>query len=65
MQNFEETNPTALEPLTVERILSLWSKTYNSHGKPDWSHIFPYYHENIVFQDSIQRIEGIEEFTQM
>ena len=65
MQTFEETNGTALEPLTVERILSLWSKTYNSHGKPDWSHIFPYYHEDIVFQDSIQRIEGIEEFTQM
>jgi len=54
-----------IEPLTVERIRSLWSKTYNPNGKPDWSHIFPYYHENIVFEDSIQRIEGIDEFIQM
>jgi len=55
----------ALEPLTVERIRELWSRTYNSQGKPDWSHIFPYYHEDIVFQDSIQRIEGIADFTAM
>ncbi len=42
---------------------SSWSKTYNREGKPDWSHILPYYHEDIVFQDSIQRIEGIDAFT--
>jgi hypothetical protein len=49
-------------PLTVERIKELWSKTYNKQGKPDWSHIFPYYHDNIVFHDSIQRIKGKENF---
>ena len=65
MLTYEGTNSAALEPLTVERIRSLWSKTYNSHGKQDLSHIFPYYHEDIVFQDSIQRIEGIEDFTEM
>ena len=54
-----------MEPLTVERILDLWSKTYNREGKPDWSHLFPYYHEDIVFQDSIQRIEGKADFTAM
>jgi limonene-1,2-epoxide hydrolase len=54
-----------LEPLTIERILDLWSRTYNREGKPDWSHIFPYYHEDIIFEDSIQRIEGIAEFTAM
>ncbi len=48
--------------LTKENILYLWSKTYNTDGKPDWSHIFQYYSDNIVFQDSIQRIEGIDEF---
>lgn len=53
------------EPLTVERIRELWSKTYNQEGKPDWSHIFPYYHEDIIFQDSIQRIEGIEAFSRL
>ena len=48
--------------LDEESILSLWSKTYNTDGKPDWSHIFPYYHDDVVFQDSIQRIEGIDAF---
>lgn len=48
--------------LNEENILKLWSKTYNTDGKPDWSHIFKYYHEDIIFQDTIQRLEGIEEF---
>ena len=52
-----------VQPLTAERVRELWSKTYNREGKPDWSHILPYYHEDIVFQDSIQRIEGIDAFT--
>ena len=51
--------------LNVETIRELWSQTYNTHGKPDWSHIFPYYHKDLVFQDTIQRIEGIEEFIAM
>jgi hypothetical protein len=51
-----------MEPLTVEQFRELWSRTYNTEGKPDWSHIFPYYHENVIFEDSIQRIEGIEAF---
>jgi hypothetical protein len=55
----------ALEELTVESVIRLWSKTYNKNGKPDWSHIFPYYHSDIIFQDSIQRIEGFENFTAM
>ncbi|MBN1305352.1 MAG: nuclear transport factor 2 family protein [Anaerolineales bacterium] len=51
-----------MEKLTAERVLELWSETYNRDGKPDWSHIYPYYHEEIVFHDSIQRIEGINAF---
>ena len=54
-----------IEPLTADRIRELWSQTYNRKGKPDWSHLFPYYHEDIVFEDSIQRVEGIEAFTAM
>ena len=50
------------EKLTPEKLRELWGKTYNSDGKPDWSHIFPYYHDGIVFHDSIQRIEGKEDF---
>ena len=61
---FEKVNEP-IEELTVESVIRLWSKTYNKNGKPDWSHIFPYYHPNIIFQDSIQRIEGFEDFTAM
>ncbi|NLA53659.1 MAG: hypothetical protein GX858_04800, partial [Clostridiales bacterium] len=49
--------------LNEENVLILWSTTYNTQGKPDWSHIFKYYHDDVVFHDTIQRIEGIAEFT--
>ena len=51
--------------LTKDLVMDLWSKTYNTAGKPDWSHILPYYDNNIYFRDSIQEIRGIEEFTAM
>jgi hypothetical protein len=51
--------------LTKDLVLELWSKTYSSEGKPDWSHILPYYDDNIYFRDSIQEIRGIVEFTAM
>ncbi len=58
-------NCSQLPPLTATLFRDLWSKTYNREGKPDWSHIFPYYHPDIIFQDSIQKIEGMEPFTAM
>jgi limonene-1,2-epoxide hydrolase len=51
--------------LNAESLKELWSKTYNTRGKPDWSHILPYYDENIRFRDSIQELRGIEEFEAM
>jgi limonene-1,2-epoxide hydrolase len=51
-----------LPPLDINMVRELWSRTYNTNGKPDWSHLYPYYHPEIVFQDSVQRIEGIGEF---
>jgi len=51
--------------LTKELVLDLWSRTYNTDGKPDWSHILPYYDDNIYFRDTIQAIHGIQEFTAM
>jgi limonene-1,2-epoxide hydrolase len=56
---------SSIEPLTAESIRVLWGKTYNKEGKPDWSHLFPYYHDEIVFQDSIQRIEGKSDFKEL
>ena len=54
-----------LKELDINTIRELWSKTYNSEGKPDWSHLYPYYHPDVVFEDSIQRIEGMQEFTSL
>ncbi len=51
--------------LSKEVLLKEWSKTYNTNGKPDWSHIFPFYSEEIIFQDSIQKIVGKTEFVDM
>ncbi len=54
--------PSVRRPLDVNTIRELWGRTYNTDGKPDWSHLYPYYHPDVVFEDSIQRIEGIEGF---
>lgn len=51
--------------LTLEIVKDLWTKTYNTAGKPDWSHILPYYADEIYFRDSIQEIKGIADFTAM
>lgn len=59
------TNEHSLVPLNTDLVAELWSKTYNREGKPDWSHIFPYYHKDIVFQDSIQKVVGKEDFIAM
>lgn len=53
------------QKITVELVKELWSKTYNTAGKPDWSHILPYYADDIYFRDSIQEIRGIQLFTEM
>lgn len=58
-----EAQPTTLT--STEQILEYWSKTYNTNGKPDWSHIFPFYREDIVFKDSIQQVEGKKNFVAM
>lgn len=51
--------------LNADSIKELWSKTYNTEGKPDWSHILPYYDDKIYFRDSIQELHGMEEFKAM
>lgn len=50
---------------SVDQITELWMKTYNSEGKPDWSHILPYYAEDIHFRDSVQELQGIDNFREM
>ena len=58
-------NNVERKKLNTETVKELWSTTYNTNGKPDWSHIFKYYHRDILFQDTIQRIEGIDNFIAM
>jgi limonene-1,2-epoxide hydrolase len=54
-----------VKSINKETIRELWQKTYNTQGKPDWSHILPYYDDEIYFRDSVQEIHGIEDFTAM
>ncbi len=61
----EQEETSSLTVLNAESIKELWSKTYNTEGKPDWSHILPYYDDSIYFRDSIQELHGMEEFKAM
>lgn len=49
----------------IDQIKELWTKTYNTAGNPDWSHILPYYAHDIQFRDSIQSLSGMEDFKAM
>ena len=65
MEAADNTQPKEAEgrlALNVETVAALWSKSYNTEGKPHWSHIYPCYHPQVVFQDSNQRIEGKDKF---
>ena len=61
----EQEKRSAATGLNAESIKELWTKTYNTQGKPDWSHILPYYDENIYFRDTVQELRGLEEFVAM
>jgi limonene-1,2-epoxide hydrolase len=56
---------TEKNKITIDLVKELWSKTYNTEGKPDWLHILPYYDSQIFFKDTIQEVRGIEDFTAM
>jgi len=50
---------------SLEQFVELWTSIYNKEGKPDWSHILPYYDDDISFRDSIQSIHGLKDFSEM
>jgi hypothetical protein len=60
----EDRGGTDCRITNVESVRELWTKTYNTAGKPDWSHIIPYYADDIVFRDTVQGLQGIKEFTE-
>ena len=47
-----------MEALTPERFRELWSRTYNQEGKPDWSHIFPYYHPKMFLRTAFKELKA-------
>jgi len=61
----EESGGTHCRITDIETVRELWTKTYNTEGKPDWAHIIPYYADDIIFRDTVQGLQGIEEFTAM
>jgi limonene-1,2-epoxide hydrolase len=63
--NKDPENQPRINPLSTDLVLDLWSRTYNTRGKPDWSHIFPYYHDDIIFHDPIQKVVGKQAFIDM
>jgi limonene-1,2-epoxide hydrolase len=65
MNNTEAQPGTEYRIKDVSKVRELWSKTYNTEGKPDWSHILPYYDKDIRFRDSVQEIHGLDEFVAM
>ena len=65
MNQMVEQDITSERITGIETVKELWSRTYNTEGQPDWSHILPFYAEDIYFKDSIQTIQGIKPFTEM
>ena len=49
----------------LQQLVELWTRTYNESGEPDWSHLLPYYADDIHFVDTVQEIHGIAEFRAM
>ena len=66
--NFDETTDGMVGEFVItslDQFLRLWSQTYNAEGTPDWSHILPYYNEDIHFIDSVQELRGFRDFKDM
>lgn len=65
MSESEERHDEAYCIRDIETVKALWTQTYNTDGKPDWSHILPYYHKDIHFRDSVQELHGKDDFVAM
>jgi len=49
----------------LQQFVELWTRTYNENGQADWSHLLPYYADEIHFVDTVREIDGIAEFRAM
>ena len=51
--------------MTLERLLEIWNSPYGDDPVPDYSNIYPHYHPNCRFHDSIQSFDGLDTFMEM
>ena len=51
--------------ITIEKFLEIWNSPYGESKLPDYSKIFPHYHHNCRFHDSIQSFDGLDKFKEM
>jgi hypothetical protein len=56
---------TQKKDMTLERFREIWEIPYGQGKKPDYSRIYPYYHPDCRFQDSVQAFQGKDKFVQM
>lgn len=63
----ERLSVTEQEPFVirdVQQIVDLWTRVY-ADGCPDWSHLLPYYADDVHFADTVQELNGIAAFREM
>jgi len=53
------------KPMTLDRLLEIWTSPYGDDPVPDYSRIYPHYHPNCRFHDSIQSFDGLDIFMEM
>jgi len=51
--------------MTLKRLEEIWMSPYGKGKVPDYSQIYPHYHPDCLFHDSIQAFRGRDAFTQM
>ena len=51
--------------MTLDRLLEIWTSPYGEDKVPDYSQIYPHYHPNCRFHDSIQHFDGLDIFKEM
>lgn len=56
---------TSYRSESSQQASKLWTRTHDAEGRPDWTHLYPYYADDLRYRDPIQEIHGIEEFRSM
>ena len=60
-----KTDSDGKKRLTLEKTLEIFSQTRNEKGELSMEHMYPYYHPDVRFRDSIQTIHGLDKLKEM